>query len=248
MSKENVLAVVAGKEITEQEFELFLNNVPADQKRYASNPKFREHYLEQLVHHHLFAELGAELKLDETEDFIAIIENAKRDVLAQMAMVIALKGTTDVTDEEAKAYYDEHQDQFQLPETVTAKHILVADEETCKAVLASIESGEKTFEDAARESSTCPSGQAGGDLGAFSRGQMVKEFEDVAFAAEVGKICGPVQTQFGYHLIKVEEKKEASVSPFENEKAGIVKKIVQEKQTARYAEKVAELKEKYLEE
>ena len=245
MSEENVLAVVAGKEITEKEFEMFLENIPQEQKRYAANPRFREHYKEQFIAHYLFAELGKEMKLDESEDFLAIIENAKRDVLAQMAMVVALKDI-EVTDEEAETYYQNHPEEFTLDETVKAKHILVADEETCKAILNAIESGEKTFEDAAKESSTCPSGKVGGDLGEFGKGQMVKEFEDAAFAAEIGVVVGPVQTQFGYHLIKVEEKKDASLSPFAEEKSAIVKKLIQNKQSEKYAEKVAELKEKYL--
>ena len=75
---------------------------------------------------------------------------------------------------------------------------------------------------------------------------MVKEFEDAAFSAEVGKVYGPVQTQFGFHLIKVEEKKDATISPFETEKSAIMKKLMQDKQAAKYAEKVAELREKYL--
>ncbi len=74
-------------------------------------------------------------------------------------------------------------------------------------------SGEKVFEDAAKEFSTCPSGQRGGDLGEFGKGQMVKEFEDAAFAAEIGHVVGPVKTQFGYHLIKVEEKKKMRQNP-----------------------------------
>lgn len=245
MSEQNILAVVAGKEITEKELELFLDNVPQEQKRYASNPRFREHYKEQLIAHYLFAELGKEMKLDESEDFLAIIENAKRDVLAQMAMVVALKDS-DVAPEEVEAYYKANQEEFMMDEMVKAKHILVPDEETCKELLAAIESGEKTFEDAAKEKSTCPSGQVGGDLGEFGKGQMVKEFEDAAFAAEIGVVVGPVQTQFGFHLIKVEEKKEASVSPFEVERPAIYKKLVQNKQSEMYAAKLAELKEKYM--
>ena len=74
------------------------------------------------------------------------------------------------------------------------------------------------IEDVAKESSSCPSGANGGDLGEFRRGQMVKEFEDAAFAAEIGHIVGPVKTQFGYHLIKVEDKKEAGESNLEEVK------------------------------
>ena len=117
-----------------------------------------------------------------------------------------LKDVT-VTDEEVAAYYEENKQQFTKGETVSAKHILVDSEEKCTSVLESITSGEKAFEDAAKEASTCPSGARGGDLGEFGKGQMVKEFEEAAFAAEIGHVVGPVKTQFGYHLIKVEDKK-----------------------------------------
>lgn len=112
-----------------------------------------------------------------------------------------------VTEEETKEYYKANENQFMAGETVHAKHILVDEEDKCQEILEKIVAEEITFEDAAKEFSTCPSKQQGGDLGAFTRGQMVKEFEDAAFAAEIGHIVGPVKTQFGYHLIKVEDKK-----------------------------------------
>ena len=103
-----------------------------------------------------------------------------------------------VTEEDVKNYYEEHKQQFTKGETVRAKHILTDSKEKCDAILAAIQSGETSFEDAAKEKSTCPSGAKGGDLGEFGKGQMVKEFEDAAFTAEIGAIVGPVQTQFGY--------------------------------------------------
>ena len=102
-------------------------------------------------------------------------------------------------------------------------------------------------EDAAKEFSTCPSGQRGGDLGEFGKGQMVKEFEDAAFAAEIGHVVGPVKTQFGYHLIKVEEKKDAAESSFDEVKEQIKSQLKQQKQGDAYSKKVAELTEKYKE-
>lgn len=84
----------------------------------------------------------------------------------------------------------------------SARHILVATKEACEALKAKIEAGED-FAKCARENSTCPSGKDGGNLGEFSPGQMVKEFDTVVFSGEVGKVLGPVQTQFGYHLIEV---------------------------------------------
>ena len=86
---------------------------------------------------------------------------------------------------------------------VKASHILVSSEAEAEKLKKEIENGEITFEDAAKKYSTCPSGKNGGDLGYFGRNMMVKEFEDAAFTLPLGKVSDPVQTQFGYHLIKV---------------------------------------------
>ena len=162
-------------------------------------------------------------------------------------MMIAklLKGI-DVTDEEAKDYYEANKRQFEKGATVRAKHILVEAEEKCNEILTAINNGEKAFEDAAKEYSTCPSGQKGGDLGEFGKGQMVPEFEKAAFSAEIGQIVGPVQTSFGYHLIKVEKKNEASETPFEEVRDSIKGRMLQQKQNDAYTAKVKELKEKYM--
>ncbi|CAA6814827.1 MAG: Peptidyl-prolyl cis-trans isomerase PpiC (EC [uncultured Sulfurovum sp.] len=90
--------------------------------------------------------------------------------------------------------------------TASARHILVSDESVCNALKEKITSGEMTFEQAAKENSTCPSGAKGGELGSFGQGQMVPEFDKVVFNDEVGVVHGPVQTQFGYHLLEVTER------------------------------------------
>jgi peptidyl-prolyl cis-trans isomerase C len=87
----------------------------------------------------------------------------------------------------------------------SARHILVDDKSNCETLKSRIEAGED-FAAIAREYSNCPSGQQGGDLGEFRPGQMVKEFDQVVFSAEVGKVHGPVQTQFGYHLIEITQR------------------------------------------
>ena len=116
MSNE-VLAVVAGKEITNAELDAFLQNAPREQQAYVTNPQFRQQYLEQLISLHLFAQAGEDAKLEETEEFAKILENAKRDILAQLAMRETLKDVT-VTDEEVAAYYEENKQQFTKGETV----------------------------------------------------------------------------------------------------------------------------------
>ena len=149
---------------------------------------------------HLFAKKGEELKLEETEEFAKIIANAKRDILAQMAMREVLGGIT-VTEEEMQAHYEANKQAYSKGETVSAKHILVKEEEKCQEILEEIIAG-KVFEEAAQQYSTCPSGQKGGDLGEFGKGQMVKEFEEEAFKLEVNAMSkAPVATDYGYHIL-----------------------------------------------
>lgn len=92
---------------------------------------------------------------------------------------------------------------------VKASHILIEEKEPKKIlqIKEEIESGKLTFEEAAKKYSVCPSKDKGGNLGFFSRGQMVKPFEEKAFEANVGELIGPVETEFGFHLIKVTEKR-----------------------------------------
>ncbi len=92
-----------------------------------------------------------------------------------------------------------------MAKKVYAKHILVKTEEEANIALYDINNAGKAFEDVARQKSLCPSGKNGGDLGWFGRGQMVKEFEDAAFAMQKGEVSKPVKTRFGWHLIKVED-------------------------------------------
>jgi len=86
--------------------------------------------------------------------------------------------------------------------TASARHILVDSQEQCLDLKSQIDDG-ADFADVARQHSRCPSGKRGGELGTFGKGQMVREFEDVVFTADVGVVQGPVRTQFGYHLIEV---------------------------------------------
>jgi len=87
-----------------------------------------------------------------------------------------------------------------MSDSVTASHILVETEELANQILDEVTSGEM-FAKLAEKHSKCPSGKYGGNLGQFTRGKMVKEFEDVAFGMEPGSVSGPVRTQFGYHLV-----------------------------------------------
>ncbi len=145
-----------------------------------------------------------------------------------------------VSDEEVRKVYEEQKNQFNEPEQVRASHILVkvspeaTQEEKDVArkkiedILAQAKAG-KDFADLAKEYSECPTKEKGGDLGFFARGVMVKPFEDVAFALDEGKISDVIETQFGYHIIKLTEKKSQRTIPFEKAKDDLKKGILQQK-------------------
>ena len=245
MSEQKILATVDGVNITEADLDTYIKGLPQDQQGYAQYPQIREHCLKQMVAFYLYAKMAVDEKMDETEEFMEMLAKAKKEILAQMAVNTVLKNVA-VSEEEVKAYYDANAEQFKEGETAHAKHILVDSEEKALEIMDAIVKGETAFEDAAREFSSCPSNAQGGDLGEFGRGQMVPEFDQVAFEAEIGQVVGPVKTQFGYHLVKVENRKEASVMAFDEVKSYIEGTMLQQKQNEVYTAKYNELYAKYM--
>ena len=135
--------------------------------------------------------------------------------------------TDPVTEEEALAYYNENPSYFTNPFSMSASHILIQDPEHTDAKRAEIEAileklnNGADFAELAMEYSECGSAENGGDLGTFGLGQMVPEFEEAALALEPGEISGIVETQFGFHIIKLTEKNEESLSSFEDVRENI---------------------------
>jgi peptidyl-prolyl cis-trans isomerase C len=161
--------------------------------------------------------------------------------------LLALKqpGDVNVTEADARKYYDENPKQFQTPEQVRASHILISTKTTAPGqdpnqvkaqakqkaedLLKKVKDG-GDFAALAKENSDCPSAAQGGDLGLFSRGQMVPPFEKAAFALKAGEVSDVVETQFGYHIIKVAEHQDPNQTPFDAAKAGIISKLTETKE------------------
>lgn len=146
-------------------------------------------------------------------------------------------------EKDAKAFYDANLDSFEVDE-VAASHILVADEATAKDILAKLQAGEK-FEDLAKQYGTDGTKDQGGSLGTFGRGEMVKEFEDVAFALKVGEISDVVKTEFGYHVIKVTDKNQGTKT-YEEAKESIKTNLVSEEAQKQITDLKESTKVKYL--
>lgn len=240
---EKILAVAAGHEITEKELNDLIKNYPPEQQIYMSSPQAKQQVLEQIIAFHLFHKMAVEEKITESKEYEDMIEKMKVELASHMAATSIIEGVK-VEEAEEKAFYEENPDLFEAQAQVSAKHILVENEDSANDIAKEIADG-LAFEEAAKKYSTCPSKEQGGDLGYFSKGQMVPEFEKAAFEGEIGKVIGPVQTQFGYHLIRVEDKKEGSVVPFEQVQDQIHQQLIQNKQKEVYDTKVKELEAKY---
>ncbi len=236
-----ILATVNGKAITENDLNMAMARFPQENQAFFATEQGKAQLLEQLISFELVHKYAEDENLSETEEYKSQLEILKKDLLIQ-AGVKKILDSVSVTEEEVKAFYDNNPDMFKGEESVKAKHILVDSEEKAKEVKAAIDGG-LSFEDAARENSSCPSSSQGGDLGFFTRGRMVPEFEEEAFRLAVGEVSDPVKTQFGYHLIKVEEKTPEVTKSFDEVKGQLQINLLSQKQNAAYLNFINKLKQ-----
>ncbi len=236
-----ILATVGNLPIYDTDVDAFLAGLGARAQGY-NTPEGRKAILEQIIGSKLLL-LEAKRGLFEAEaEFKARLAKLKDDLLANYALEKAIAQVS-VSDAEVKDYYENNKEKFMGDESVNASHILVDTEEKANDILAKLASGEVSFEDAAKEFSSCPSSQNGGSLGDFGRGQMVPEFDSAVFAMEVGEISkAPVKTQFGYHLIKLNAKNSPAPAPFAEIEGELKSALLGEKRHKAYESKINQLK------
>ncbi|WP_370193664.1 peptidylprolyl isomerase [Aurantimonas coralicida] len=223
---EDVVARVGSEEITERDLKAAAAEVgeqfarlPADQRKLA--------VLSALIDIKVLARQAEAETLQDDPEVAAQIDFLRERTLHNA--YFARNGVANITEEELKARFDKEVAAMPATEEVHARHILLKTEEEAKAVIGKLDGG-ADFVELAKESSTGPSGPEGGDLGFFSAGQMVPEFEKVAFTMEPGTYTQePVQTQFGWHVIKVEEKREAPKPEFDAVKDQVRQVVLREK-------------------
>lgn len=239
-----LLAVIDGEEITNKDLDSIIERYPVEKRIYFETEQGRKQLLEQKIAFVIMSKGAKEEKLDESQEFLDKIEEIKQQLLTKMLMSKMFKDVS-VSEEEIKQSYESNKAAFVEEACIGARHILMDSDEELEKVRNAILNNEISFEDAAKKYSSCPSKEKGGDLGLFKKGMMVKEFEEVAFKMPLNKISPIVKTQFGYHIIKVDEKRDKRQIPFEEVKGQLEKQLIEQKQQKIYEEKLADLKERY---
>lgn len=173
------------------------------------------------------------------------LAEVKENLISTLKIKKLLEPRITVTEEEMKAFFEENKEDFAQEEQVKARHILVATEKEAQEIKEKLAKGED-FAALAKEFSTDDSTKNnGGQLGFFNRGDMTPEFEKAAFALSVGQISAPVKTEYGYHLIKVEEKKEAAAPNYEKSKTDIEEYLFNQKLQQEYSPWLQEVSAEY---
>jgi peptidyl-prolyl cis-trans isomerase C len=196
----------------------------------------KDNVLAFLIDMKIVAKAAEDKKVENNEDFKKRLAFTRNRLL--MDSLLASEGKAATTDEAMKKVYEEATKQITGEQEVHARHILVETEDEAKAVKAELDKG-ADFAELAKKKSKDPGASDGGDLGFFTKEQMVPEFSTVAFAMEPGKISDPVKSQFGWHIIKVEEKRSRKAPEFEQVKAQIETYVTRKAQ----ADYVAKLRE-----
>ncbi|MBI5190850.1 MAG: peptidyl-prolyl cis-trans isomerase [Nitrospirae bacterium] len=241
LNPDDAIAVVNGKVITRGLIDKIMAQATSGQNAQQDTPEMRRQVLDKLVELELIAQKAEGEGLDKTSDFHLESEMARKQQLYLALIKHDIFDVVKMSPEEIKDYYDKHPDEFQMGEELTASHVLVDTEDEAKGAKERLDKGED-FAAVAKDKSKCPSAQRGGDLGSFGKGRMVPEFEKAAFALKVGEISGPVQTQFGWHIIKVTARKEAGTRPLDEVKEQIEQRMIQDKHKKAYDDMLAGLR------
>ena len=241
MAAASIVATVDGTQITSDEVNQVL--MEGTQGRFNTLPKAKQDELRKRIVEGMIAQelvyadakkSGVLTSKEYKDELVEVMQRVEKQ-LASKVWEKQQFDKVEVSDTEIKKYYDSHANEFVEKEKVHARHILVKTEEEAKSIIGDLKAKQgdalKTaFAEAAKKFSTGPSGPKGGDLGSFPRGQMVPEFNDKVFSMTVGTITTePVKTQFGYHIIYLEDKIDGKKLSFDEVKSFIEQKLKMEK-------------------
>lgn len=226
VAEDKVVATIDGKPITEGDLAVAESEIGSDMGTMPAEQK-RMSLLEFLIDNQLFAEAAEAEKLNQGADFETRLNYLKRRALRELYFDKVIKAS--VSDADARKIYDDQVKLLKPEEEVSARHILVATEDEAKALKEKLDKG-ADFAELAKENSKDPgSKDDGGNLGYFGHGQMVPQFEDIVFKLKKGEVSAPVKTQFGWHLVKLEDRRTKQPPAFDIVKDRIIQSLLLQK-------------------
>lgn len=239
MSENKLIAEVNGVKIYQEDL---FNLLAAMEDKARFNSKEGLNVLaDELVNQELLLQDAKENKLDNEEEFVKELEIVKNNMLKNYAMHKIFEKVS-VREDEIENYYQENKDTLFSPVTYTASHILLESEEMANKVLDQINDG-LDFKEAAKKYSLDPTKDNGGSLGSFPKGVMVKEFQEGLDKLKIGEISNPIKTQFGYHIIKLDNKTDSS-NTYDDIKGKVKSTYEMVKRQEKYIEKIKDLTKK----
>jgi len=239
------LAKVGNTKITQADFDRELNSLPDFAQKMFEGSKGKERFLEELVKKEILYQEALKKGLDKDPEYLKKVNDFKKITLIGQLLEKEIEEKARVSEKDAKDYYEKNKDDFASVSQIRARHILVKTEEEAKKILGRLKKGED-FANIARKSSIDPaSAKNGGDLGFFSPGQMVPEFEAAVAKLKPGEISEPVKTKFGYHIIKVTDRKLGKPLEFEKVKNFVLQRLSAEKQKEVFDSYMENLKKSY---
>lgn len=243
--KNAVLFKYNGKEVKVAELEEELQQIPPFIRPQILGGEGLNDFLKQFYSRFLATDNAEKNFAELSKKFPEVVKDVARRTVIRFLLDEKL-GDLSVSDADVAEFYQKNLAEFAVPAQMKAAHILVKEESEAKELLAVLAKEPTKFADLAKEKSTCPSGKsAGGDLGMFGEGQMVPEFDAACKTAEIGKVTGPVKTQFGYHIIRVDERNPAGTMKLEEVRDQIKSKLLPEKQREIFTKYVEELKKEF---
>jgi len=236
---ETILASFSGQTITLGEFNQLWEEVPEDYKLQLD----KSMVLDQMISEKMLIQEAKNIGLEKDNDVLEQIKKMTEQILVQVLIEREILDKIKINDEEVLEYYEQNKESFTEKEQVYLYNILLETEEEAQNVLEQLKAG-GDFSEIAKEKSTGPSAAQGGDLGYLTKGTIIPEIEEVVFALEVEELSEIINTDFGFHILKITEKKPETVKSFEEVKEDIIQTLLPNKQKEAFDNLLEELKSK----
>lgn len=248
---DTVLAKIGDNKITISDFKRMINYFDAGTRRMIEqDPQFKAVVLQNIVQRMVISKMARDKGLDKRLHIKEQIELYSIDLLTSEYLKEEVIAKIDVTEDDIKSYYKTHQEEFEVPEMIRVRHILIRNpmsksdstddknkrKEKAEEVLKKIKAGEDFAGLASEYSEDQGSKEKGGDLGLITKGMMAPELEKVAFSLKPGEVSDIIETRYGFHIIKVEEKRESFIEPYEKIKDKVKERLFNDLKKTRVEE------------